>query len=313
MTALNHRPIIGILSQPPEDGPGKEYHYSMITADYVQWLHSAGCRVAPIRFDAPEEELRSLFNSVNGLFFQGGEDSLLPETHFYKAAAKLFQWAVEANDNRDYFPIMGVRQGFQLLCILASDDQSVMKKGEIDASNWTTPIQYCNDSTTTSRMLKAMPKDAVERLTTMATAQFLNSNGILPATFESHPKLSEFYNLLATTHDKKGKVFSAIVEGKKYPFYGLQFHPERNQFDWSPLEQTNHSIEAVSTMQQIANFFVNECRGNYHKFPNSKEEEKALIFQFAKLVEFTADYTGETSDYPEDQTYKFPLLRKEQE
>ncbi len=43
-----------------------------------------------------------------------------------------------------------------------------------------------------------------------------------------------------------------------YPFYAIQFHPEKNGFEWTTKEDIPHSESAVSVMQALANFFVQE-------------------------------------------------------
>ena len=48
------------------------------------------------------------------------------------------------------------------------------------------------------------------------------------------------------------------IVGYKYPFYGTQWHPEKNQFEWTSLEALNHSREAVLIAQYVANFFVDQ-------------------------------------------------------
>ena len=45
---------------------------------------------------------------------------------------------------------------------------------------------------------------------------------------------------------------------KNYPIYGVQFHPEKNGFEWIPDEAIPHSQHAVIIMQSLANFFVQE-------------------------------------------------------
>jgi gamma-glutamyl hydrolase len=49
-----------------------------------------------------------------------------------------------------------------------------------------------------------------------------------------------------------------MIEGYKYPFYGSQWHPEKNVFEWSLAENLNHDAHAVSITQATADFFVNE-------------------------------------------------------
>ena len=43
-----------------------------------------------------------------------------------------------------------------------------------------------------------------------------------------------------------------------YPIYGVQFHPEKNGFEWMVDEAIPHSQHAVIIMQNLANFFVQE-------------------------------------------------------
>ena len=48
------------------------------------------------------------------------------------------------------------------------------------------------------------------------------------------------------------------LPGKKYPVYGVQWHPEKNGFEWNADQAINHSEHAVAIMQYTANFFVQE-------------------------------------------------------
>ena len=48
------------------------------------------------------------------------------------------------------------------------------------------------------------------------------------------------------------------ITAKKYPIYAVQFHPEKNGFEWISDEAIPHSQHAVIIMQNLANFFVQE-------------------------------------------------------
>lgn len=51
--------------------------------------------------------------------------------------------------------------------------------------------------------------------------------GIDPAKFETDNGLREMFELTAISNlPDTGVAFSASMEGKKYPFFGTQFHPE---------------------------------------------------------------------------------------
>ncbi len=70
-SALNFRPIIGIITQPTIGQRLAQYGTSAINSDYVDWVHAAGVRVVPIPYDASPDELTHLFNSVNGIVYPG--------------------------------------------------------------------------------------------------------------------------------------------------------------------------------------------------------------------------------------------------
>jgi hypothetical protein len=55
----------------------------------------------------------------------------------------------------------------------------------------------------------------------------------------------------------EGFEFISSIEHKKYPFYGVQFHPEKNAFEWK-IESIPHSADAILVEQFYGNFFVNE-------------------------------------------------------
>ena len=83
--------------------------------------------------------------------------------------------------------------------------------------------------------------------------------------------LTGSYNLLATNWDAHGREYIALVEHKKYPIYASQFHPEKSGFEWSPYVPIPHSKNAISFMQYLANFFLDEVNKNSNKFEDANE------------------------------------------
>lgn len=92
--------------------------------------------------------------------------------------------------------------------------------------------------------------------------------------------------------------FISSFESKEYPFFGIQFHPEKNIFEYKSSLNIPHSISAIKISQYFANFFVEETRKNYHKFDTLVAEQEALIYNYP------AFYTGKkNSSY--EQLYMF--------
>ena len=47
---------------------------------------------------------------------------------------------------------------------------------------------------------------------------------------------------------------------------GVQFHPEKNAFEWSSALSICHDADAILASQSLILFFVDECRKNTNKF-----------------------------------------------
>jgi hypothetical protein len=62
---------------------------------------------------------------------------------------------------------------------------------------------------------------------------------------------------ILSVNSYKGIEFISSIEHKAYPFYGVQFHPEKNAFEWKT-ESIPHSADAILVGQFYGNFFVNE-------------------------------------------------------
>jgi gamma-glutamyl hydrolase len=77
-----------------------------------------------------------------------------------------------------------------------------------------------------------------------------------------------------------------MIEAFNYPIYGSQWHPEKNNFEFSkteegmPLEATDHSKNAVFVSQYMANFFVTQAHLSDHAFPSEAVEDEALIYNY---------------------------------
>jgi hypothetical protein len=62
---------------------------------------------------------------------------------------------------------------------------------------------------------------------------------------------------ILSVSEYNGTEFISSFEHKKYPFYGVQFHPEKNAFEWK-VESIPHSAESILVQQFFGNFLVNE-------------------------------------------------------
>eukprot|EP00823_Brevimastigomonas_motovehiculus_P007019 TRINITY_DN603_c0_g1_i1.p1 TRINITY_DN603_c0_g1~~TRINITY_DN603_c0_g1_i1.p1 ORF type:complete len:336 (-),score=56.74 TRINITY_DN603_c0_g1_i1:247-1254(-) len=279
VAAVNNRPTIGILTQPTTDLRAK-YGDSFIPMNYEQWVTQGGARVVPINFRLPFPELKKLWQSVNGVLFMGGATSLKRTGQYEQAAEYLYNLTVEAYSHGDYFPMWGTCLGFELVQIMQSLDENILSSLEAEnislALNLTTEAKH-------SRLLGSAPSDIYHMFDTEKITMHRHIYGVSPATFSRTKKLTDFFNILATNvavaGPGVGQTFISVIEGKQVPIYATQWHPERNQFDFTlPYEDLNHSYHAIQAMQYLSSFFVNECKRNNHAFASEEEEARALIY-----------------------------------
>ncbi|KAM9332659.1 gamma-glutamyl hydrolase-like [Pholidichthys leucotaenia] len=287
-TSRNDNPIIGVLAQ--EANSPKPNHTAYIAASYVKFLESAGARVVPVMINQTPEEYKALFNSINGILFPGGHASLISSG--YARAAKIFyELAIEANKRGDYFPVWGTCLGFQQLSYLT------YRKPHRTLTNTTAvalPLQFTNE-TKNSRLFRGFPAELMKDLAFQPLTRNAHKWSVAMLTYNTTEELRNFYKVLSTNTD--GNIeFVSTMEAYNHPFYGTQWHPEKNPFEWTgPL--SSHSPSAIRTAFYIAEFFVGEARKNFHRFETKAEEVKALIYNYSPV------YTGLSSNF--EQIYYF--------
>lgn len=65
------------------------------------------------------------------------------------------------------------------------------------------------------------------------------------------------YRLLSTSVDDDGVEYVSTVEHKTLPFYGTQWHPEKNSYEWK-YSSIPHTRSAVRAAQYVANHFIEQ-------------------------------------------------------
>jgi len=254
------------------------FQSAFINADYVKFIELAGGRVVPVPFNATTTELNKLFFSLNGLLYPGGAD-ILNGTLYYESAAHLFDLALQANQQGDYFPLWGTCLGFEFLSVVVNGSVNLLTR--FDAENISLPLSF-TPYAPTARMFSLLNDvdrvSALKFLSSQPVTENYHHFGVSLADFQSSPSLQNFYELISTSNDRNGRIFASAMEAREYPVYAVQFHPERSLFEWDPSEAIDHSFQTVLIMQQFANSFVYEARKSPHRFPSSDDEFDSLIW-----------------------------------
>jgi gamma-glutamyl hydrolase len=70
----------------------------------------------------------------------------------------------------------------------------------------------------------------------------------------------------------------AAMQSIKYPLYGIQFHPEKNPFEWKVF--ADRSFDGVEVVQMMANRLIEVARMNRNRFSSFEELDKVSIHNF---------------------------------
>lgn len=104
---------------------------------------------------------------------------------------------------------------------------------------------------------------------------------------------------MSVNNDWNGLEFISTIEHRRYPFYGVQFHPEKNLYEWVRNKNISHTRHAVKASQYFADFFASEARKNDNHFEDSKTEDHYVIYNYPP------EFTGAKGSSFE-QSYLFP-------
>jgi len=238
-TRLNNAPVIGIVTLPV--GTDMSVYdptaVAYFAASYVKFVEMAGARVVPIQFNAAVDDAEgfaTLLGSINGVLFTGGDD-LDADSPYYTTSKAIIAHSFEQAQNGVIFPIWGSCLGFETITTLISGDASLLT--QFDAENLSLPLKFTHEVKESEMFCKHRPNSRRVEAIFRDNVTLNNHNwGVKPTDFYGNDQLSTVFRVLATSNDRQGAPFVALVEGINVPIYGSQFHPEKALFEWLSTE-----------------------------------------------------------------------------
>lgn len=249
--------VLGIITVPLS--PNKKYYNvcgdSYIASSHLKWMNRNGIDTLIIPHDT--NNLKYYFDRIHGLYLPSGGAFAGTQREYYSTCKKLIQMAIKLNDNGYYFPVWGCCMGFQQMLIIADgkDDLHNLLTKFDSFKNYLTNIKLTYDGMH-SKIITKLDKKTLTKITKKKSTLNNHMLGISPHKFNKNHLLSQFYKIVGTSKDRKGKEFVAIIEGRHYPFYGVQWHPERSE-----------------EMKKLSLFFIEEMKKNRKKVKSNKRKK----------------------------------------
>jgi hypothetical protein len=79
------------------------------------------------------------------------------------------------------------------------------------------------------------------------------------ASYMADRELRDFFSVVSLSLDKAGNAYVSTMEGRKYPFTAIQWHPEKHSYEWTPTLHIPHSPEAVRELWFFCSCSLHGC------------------------------------------------------
>lgn len=221
---------IGMLTVPlnPESKLYRICGTSYVVSAHIEWMKSHNIEIVSIPYYS--KNLQSYVKRVHGLYLPSGGVFAQTQPEYYYAAKKLIHLAKQQNDMGNYFPVWGACMGFQQMLIVQDGKdnyQNFLQKFNSD-KNLYLPLHF-TDEGKNSRIFSEYSKRQIQDMNIKKCSLHNHKMGISPRKFKQNKNLSKFYKIVNISYDRNKKPFVSTIEAYDYPFYGVQWHPERKK------------------------------------------------------------------------------------
>ncbi len=202
--------------------------------------------------------------------------------------------------NNDRVPLWGTCLGMEFIVQLASNNFQILSKG-YNSTNVSLPLLEIQ------RDGLYRPQNIYEIVTQHTTAMNNHHLGISPDVFRNTEALNKQWKVTSISRDLNGIPFVSTMEPtdqRANPIFAVQFHPEKNAFEYGfypntsiPFEAIDHSMEGITLSMHMARFLVNLATDN---IVNRQQQQNQPRRKYRKPSVYPMVYS-----YPRKVGFKF--------
>lgn len=292
ITCNKNLPLIGILAV-PETGIDKTSKNYVVNANYVRWLEASGLETIALLPWEDELSQLNILEKINGVLIQGEDVNFDHNSPYYKSV-KLMVDKIRLFKNTKKFniPLLGIGSGFQILQNILAEVDVVTSHFHVNSKS---SLIFFKDEIIDTRMFQNVDDNFLDILKNHKVIYQNHNLAVGVHKYSEKNKLKDYMYITSTDKDDKGEFYVCTAEGVSgYPFYGLQFHPEKISFNKNFNFNVPDSLESVIVSQYFANFLLKKALEN----SNTLEDYRNYAYY---LTDKLSDVANETGDY----YYKF--------
>ena len=289
-------PLVGVLAQYCTKQLEKAYpfpplSYTYVAGSYVDWVGLAGAMPVLIPFDSSRENLDFLLGAVDALLIPGGSAPLKfgdRYSDYMESIDYVVGRAEQINDGGRYFPVWATCNGFEALMVRWAGSLGVLAC-DFDDIYRDHPVLPAA-SFPQSKFWGQLDQSRMHAFFARGFAFYDHKCAVSPAAFTQFG-LAERVLLLATSDTDSKRTFVAMAEDRRYPFFAVQWHPEKNLFERGPrLQFLDRSTDTVKLLSEIVHKLVDSVRAGAKPLSQVPDSIKPYFSSFQTPV--IASYSG---------------------
>ena len=180
-------------------------------------------------------------------------DTITPTpTQYARYVARILKIAKEFNDQGRYFPVWGTCLGFESMLIALSDFDLILDT-DLEDNNVNHPVIFIRSVRSIFDTL--MTDDEFANIRSLQLMFFNHHFGFRMNKITESKFIADNIDILSAVFTTRNEEVLAGYKHKNYPFYGVQYHPEANQFGWNPSRPFNKSEKANDIARKHALVF----------------------------------------------------------
>ena len=200
-----------------------------------------------------------------------------------KTIETIINLANEQNKKGKKFPIWGTCLGFEAILHAMSDYK--IERTIVNTKNTNMKIRWEEKNFQKSAFEDVLRTSVAAEMSQSPISFFAQKFGFTTKEWERLPILNDFK--VIGYYEKKGMKVVSAIEHRKYPIFGVQFHPEKVLFEHKGKVNRVLSKQSSMASQELSRIIFDKALDNDNKFKNHNTLERLLFKQFSQKNTFT--------------------------
>ena len=204
-----------------------------IAPSVLSWLEQGHFDIVPISPLITGAEAAAIFDGIDGLYIHPGYAGVQMHSAVDRMAHTLLTMAHEAFKKGRHFPVWGTCYGFQQIIKFIG---RITELESFHSKNYHSQMRIVPN--TISRLFRYSERFQIKHI---SVPFFDHMEGLTIQGFNDNRSLRSAFRILGVASDRQHKDYVALIEGKRMPWYGCQFHPELHR----PVSNTSWMVEFI--------------------------------------------------------------------